>query len=174
MRRAWVAGALLAVLPLGGCGVRAQGEPDRLPPSVLPTEPDVPRPVVAPVYFVRDGRLVPARVLVGAPGTPAQRLAALAAGVDDPALRTYLDPASPPRVSVADGVAVVSLAASFARAPREARLLAAGQVVFTLTESRDVAVVRFRAGGRDMPVPRPDGTAAPGPVTRADYATLAA
>ncbi|HVF06931.1 MAG TPA: hypothetical protein VNA20_18990 [Frankiaceae bacterium] len=47
-------------------------------------------------------------------------------------------------------------------------------MVFTLTEAREVAVVRFRVGGRDVPVPRPDGTTATGPVTRGDYATLAA
>ena len=170
---AWLA-APLALLLAAGCGVRAQERPDRLDPSVVPSERGLVRPVVAAVWFVRDGRVVPVRRLLAAPASPRQRLAALVAGADDPALRTYVDPADPPRLDLAAGVAEVTMPAAFATAPRDVRLLAAAQVVFTLTEGDDVAVVRFRAGGRPVSVPRPDGTPTTAPVTRADFAGISA
>lgn len=173
MRAVAVAGSFVLLVTVTACGVRPQDSPARLDPTVVPTERPAARPVVTAVYFLRNGRAVPARRLVVAPATPEQRLAELARGPGDVrGLTTALDRDDPPRVTVTAGVAVVALPASFARLPAGERRLAAAQVVLTLTEADEVAVVRFTLGGRAFGVPRADGSLSRDPLTRADYAAL--
>ena len=171
MRRL-AAGAALAVA-VAACGVRSQPGPVGLDPSVTPSGTPAPRPVVVEVWFVGDGgRVVPVRRPVAAPGTPAQRLAALVSGPDPLSrLTSAVDEAL---VEVRAGVAEVVVPAGFARRPRAERLLATAQVVLTLTASREVAVVRFTSDGRPVAVPRAGGGETRGPLTRADVLGAAA
>jgi hypothetical protein len=130
------------LLAATACGVRPDSGPHRIDASPVVTAP-VAKPVAVTVYLVREGRLVPVPQLVVAPVTPQARLAAVADAT----------------VRVAEGIAVVRLAAPFAAGSRDT---GTAQVVLTLTEDAAIRAVRIAVGsGR------------PGPaLVRGDYVHL--
>ncbi len=172
---------------LAGCGVPldddAQGVPAAEVPSGLrPTDTLVATTAVAEtetvtIWFVRDGRLVPARHRVAAPVTPPAVLSELLLGPtaaeQTRALRTAIpDADAVTDVSVAGGVAAVQLTQAFAEIPAADQIPALGQLVMTLTDLRGVGRVRFVLDDAVIAVPLPTGEVAEGSVSRDDFAVL--
>lgn len=178
--RAVVAG-LIAVL-LGACGVPRDAEPRALQPQDVPLAAAAPSAVADPegtgrvgLYFVRGGQVVPTsrqverlvttpelvRLLFRGPA-PAERDEGLGSVI--PSTLTVED------VAVEEGTAVITLAG-----PSSEVLLtqaqAYAQIAATLTPQR-VSGVRFRFDGRDLRVPRGDGSLTSVPLRRDDYAQL--
>ena len=181
MRRGLLA-AVLGVLLLTGCGVPQDDEPRALEPQDVPFASAGPSAVADPegtgrvgLYFVRDGQVVPTSRRVEHAVTTPELVRLLFRGPAPPAFDDGLGSVIPATLSVddvavRDGTAVVTLAG-----PRsEVRLmqpLAYAQIVATLTPQR-VDGVRFRLDGRDLRVPRGDGSLTSVPLRRDDYAQL--
>ena len=177
-----VLGTVLAVLLVAGCGVPQDDEPRALEPQDVPFASAGPSAVDDPegtgrvgLYFVRDGQVVPTSRRVENAVTTPELVRLLFRGPASPEFDEGLGSVIPATLSVddvvvQDGTAVVTLAG-----PRsEVRLmqpLAYAQIVATLTPQR-VGGVRFRLDGRDLRVPRGDGSLTSVPLRRDDYAQL--
>jgi spore germination protein GerM len=77
-------------------------------------------------------------------------------------------------VEQSGGSVRVDLAPAFAEIPAPEQRLALAQLTYTLTGLPRVASVIFTLDGEETSVPRADGTASDGPVTREDYEPLVA
>ena len=154
----------------------AQSEPEAVPPGVpgaaVPPSPHVTG--VVQVFLVRDGHLVP----VPRTGrSAADALGALSAGPTaldvDVELRSPL-PALP--VDFITGqdpdVATIVVPAEFAALPARDQFLAAGQLVWTVTEPCCATQVQVLLEGRPLPVPTDRGLTTR-PLRRADYLSIA-
>jgi len=179
-------GALLVALALlaTACGVPRDDQPRAL------TGEDVPFTSMAPsaapdadgdrrveLWFVRDGRVVPTSRRVDGPTDAPQLVELLFAGASQQERESGLLSVVPATLTVEDvevrgGTAVLTLQGPDSEV-RRLQPLAYAQIVATLT-SGGVEGVRFRLDGRDLPVPRGDGSLSDGPVSRADYAELLA
>jgi hypothetical protein len=183
---------LLLALLIGACGVTSESSPRRLPVGDVPFDllAGAPAPVTtvpaqaleaAHVFLVRRDGIVPVPRAVRGPVTPGELLDALLRGPTDgeaaAGLRTAVSAdssivASEPELEA--GTVLVDLTRQFAQVGGQEQILALGQLVLTLTALPTIERVRFALDGVPVDVPRADGTLVTGPVTRADYAALAA
>lgn len=157
-------GGLLAVLVLllcAGCGVTTDDAPRPLDEALGNQGPAFPEGGVgAPLYFVRDDRLVP--VTRRTADNERSRLSALLAGVSEQEAAAGLRNAVPATVRLR-GVSrtgptlTVDLSGDLGEATAEEQTLALAQIVFTATEAGPSAV-RLLIDGVPVQVPRADGT----------------
>lgn len=181
---------LLLVVLLTGCGVPqdaaprlldSAASPFALPGSSPPPSADEPTSTAVTgepleLFFVRDGRLVPAlRPTTRTQSLPAV-LEALLGGPTTGELESGLTSVIPATLTVEDVVVENETAVVELGGPQEqvssAQPLAFAQIVTTLTASPQVTGVRFRLEGFDLSVPRGDGLLSEAPLTRADYDEL--
>jgi hypothetical protein len=176
--------ALTAALLLCGCGVPQDDAPRALLPEEVPFASPSASPVGDPfgegrvaLYFVRDGAAVLSTRPVQETTSTAELLELLFAGPVpdefDAGLLSFL----PSTLTVDDlelsgSTAIITLGGPDSEVLR-LQPLAYAQVVATLTPHR-VDGVRFRLDGKDLRVPRADGSLTAEPVSREDYASLLA
>lgn len=195
-RRRWSARALPAVLLLtaGACGLNANDEPQAIPVENLPPgllDPDPSSTTTAPgppatrpvtVYLLAGGgdeeRLAPVEREVGDPPSPASRLTALLSPLTPAETRRGLTSTIPADTVLLDAVVTsnevrVNLSGEFFAIQGLELAKAYAQVVWSLTEIDGISRVRFSVEGQDSGVLDGEGVEKQGPVTRADYATLA-
>ncbi|MCH9816700.1 MAG: hypothetical protein K0U64_09690 [Actinomycetia bacterium] len=191
-------GVVFVALAATACGVSVESNPRALPavatqeigsPTPVPTESTATRFV--PLWFVREGELVPVDRRTDEAMGPQQKLDALEAGPTqvelDAGLRTAVNSVVPdvPLVitAEADGVPVapsdprqlpVVVSEEFGSLPSQEQLLVLGQVVITLTDSTDQSVLFVSDDGTPVGVPLPDGRLVNRPVTFVDYRELIA
>lgn len=183
----------LAVLLVGwcmaGCGLSAQEQAtsrpdDEVPFSLLDADAEPSAPVTAPgtatvpvQLCFHDGTAV---VIVERALEPPVRLLEAARALARPGaangpenLRSAVaEPGFVQDAILTGGVAAVDLATSFVSLGADQQLLAIAQIVCTLTAQPGVGQVAFSLDGAPIEVPRPDGSIAPGPVARDDYAAM--
>lgn len=180
---------VLAVL-LPACGLSPQASPTALDRRAVPYGLLVPAPSVttttvagAPVspvtlYFEGlDQHLVTVRRLLPSPASIAEALDALAAGpTEGESNRGLVSPASSvgPLVAgpVRKEVVAVYVPLSFESLGGQDQVMAAAQVVYTLTGFPGVRGVVFFVGGQRTQVPNDNGHVTAAPLTRIDYAGL--
>ncbi len=177
--RATAAGVALALTSAAGCGVAAQSEPE----AVLPGAPGAPAAAVpAPpqvtgvvqVYLVRDGHLV---AVPRTGRSTADALSALTAGPTaldvDAGLRSSL-PALPMDIIAGQDRNTITIAvpAEFEALSARDQFLAAGQLIWTVTELCCATHVRVLIDDRPLPVPTDRGPTTH-PLGRADYMSVA-
>jgi spore germination protein GerM len=149
------------------------------PPPTATTTTRPPLPTVStPVFFVRDGRVVPVPRQVQAPLSVPAALGALLEGPTDTetaaGVRTAISLQTQLLSTEVGGeVARLDLAGTFAEVAGDEQLLAVAQIVFTATAVEGVTALTFAINGREVAVPTADGTLKPGPVGRADFPTVA-
>ena len=76
-------------------------------------------------------------------------------------------------VSVARGVATVTLTPAFSEIPAADQVLAVGQIVLTLTDQRGIGRVRFVVDDASIAVPLPSGETSGDSVSRDEFIELA-
>jgi hypothetical protein len=186
-RSTTVLALLLAAFAAAGCGVPLESSPGRLPDDALPeglrpsasTVPEAPseqEPV--DVWYVSDDRLVSTRHRIDPPTTPQKTLEELLSGPTEAeqnrSLRTAIpDAAAVVDVSVARGVATVTLTPAFSEIPAGDQVLAVGQIVLTLTDQRGIGRVRFAVDDAAIAVPLPSGETSGDSVSRDEFIELA-
>lgn len=185
-RRRALALALALTASAGACGVPTDSSPEVLsdadvPDGLKPVEAPVTEPAAVEedvdVWFLREGMLVSVRHRVAAPVDPAAAIAELLAGPSEDeqgqSLRSAIpDSSAVVGVTVARGVAAVSLAPEFAEIPASDQVLAVAQLVFTLTDLRGVGRVRFLVDDVQVAVPLPTGESTDESVSRDEYVAL--
>lgn len=177
--------ALLAVVLLAGCGVQteqaARPLADRASPSADPSGSPALVPGSRPttLYLVRDAVLAPVIRRTSAAGSPSAALQLLLRGPSRLEARQGLTTALGPDAVLLEQVQVrgTEVVVPLRELPAEGlvrsdEVLAYAQVVTTLTALRGVSTVVFTRDGMPLDVPRADGSIAPGPLTRRDYAAL--
>lgn len=171
------AAALLLLVPTA-CGLGPQTAPVPVPAaaSALPATAGAPDRTVSIVFLVRDGRLSPVArssrsglqgaldVLSAGPG-PRDGAMGLLSYLTALPLTGSFDPERP-------GLAVVGITDAFTALPDETRILAAAQLVWTVTHRPGVDRVRAQTDGRPVPLPTASGPQ-DRPVGRDDYLPLA-
>lgn len=176
--------ALLAagLLATTACGVPQDEAPRALDRGEVPFSTPTPSPpnepsgtLEAPLHFVRDGQVVPASRRVERPLRVEDLVELLFGGTVERESRQGLISVIPSTLSVEDvevqgDTAVVTLDGPDAEVLRTTPL-AYAQIVATLTPARAEGV-RFRLDGRDLDVPRGDGSLSSGALTREDYAQV--
>ena len=178
---------LLVLLSLGAvtaCGVGVESTPRPLDRNARPFQAAVTQASPAPtgtgravVYLARDQVLVAVLRRVPTPPTPADVLAALAAGPNSREQDAGFVSAVPLKAKVSDrsrvpGILVVEVPTVDTASTRTDEVLGYGQMVVTLASLPEVAGVRFVRNGRAIGVPRGDGSLFDGALTRRDYAEL--
>ncbi len=183
--------ALVMAGALAGCDVGPQSAPQALnarqvpyalhPPShrsPVPVEPGLREALVTVYMEGRNDRLVAVVRRVAYPVTLEELLGALANGPSAvESNQGMVSPASsvgPLGVGLPrDGVVPVYLPASFASLGGQDQVVAAAQIVYTVTGVRGVRGALVYVGGVVAQVPKADGNLANGPLTRSDYAPMA-
>ncbi|MFL6204529.1 MAG: GerMN domain-containing protein [Acidimicrobiales bacterium] len=197
-RRALGAAAALVIVVLGGCGLPADDDPQAIAAGDIPAELLDPDPsssttlpesagnATVPVYLLQrspDGvRLVPVKRGVTEEGIPNERLAALFGGVQPDEVEEGLTsgiPADTVLLGVTtdeeDHEVTIDISDDIFSIEGEALAQAFAQMVWTATEpgAGGFRQVRFSVDGEPTPVLDGDGAEQEGPVTRADYDSLA-
>ena len=184
MRAAGGAAALALAVALAGCGVETEEHARRVnPPSgvahawATPTPPDSGTGAVPErLYLVRDGELVATTRHVAAEPTADELVDDLLAGPTPgeraDGLTSALRATDVAGVQVSGGRATVELTEVLDSGGRTDQVLAFAQIVCTLTARPGVTSVAFTHDGREVGVPRADGSLSHAPATAADYATL--
>ena len=174
-----VAAAVLAVLAVSACGVPVDDEPRALDRGAAPFRVFEPAPaepqegeVAAELYLVRDSRVEAVERRLPRPGSPEQVLRQLFEGPTREEQNQGLSTSVPASmqlegVEVRDGIAVVSL--KLGEQVTTDQVVAFAQIVATLVARPDIEGVRFRTQGRDLDVPRGDGSLTGAPVNRQSY-----
>ncbi len=185
--RRLTAAAALAVL-LSGCGVGAESQPVQIDPHAVPAgllaPASTPRttievvPIQVSVYFAGTSSLVAVARSVSRSSPVTGALTALAAGPTGSeagrGLTSPISTATPFRiVAVRKGTVSVDVPASFETLGGQDQIVAAAQLVYTLTGLPGVSGVYLLVGGQSALAPTSGGGLAPGPLTRADYTSYA-
>lgn len=181
---------LCLVSLLGACGVDTGGgvetvDPDGVPFGLLEEDRE---PIAGPppgagavvdlyLFDPDEERVVPVTRRVDATGIAAM-VAELEAGPSDAesslGLQSALTDVEPIAGIEVDGDTVVlDLAESFTELSGSEQTTAIAQLVFTLTQRRDVDRVGITAEGEPIEVPRGDGTLTRDTLDRSDYESLA-
>lgn len=192
--RAWIVLLLAAVsgFLLAACGVPADSSPTLIPSDQVPraltphststTAAAGPTTGYVSVYLVGADRLIAVSVLVDRPLTIARALTALAqgptsaeaaSGLDSPASSAAPIVATRSSPGIAGTVVTVNMGPSFTKLGGQNQILAAAQVVFTVTAFPYVAAVRLKIAGKAASIPTASGSLSSRPLTRTDYAKLA-
>jgi spore germination protein GerM len=185
-----LSGALLAVvagLLLVGCGIAPTASPTTVAPRSVPygllapptttTTPAEPSDNVT-IYLMGESRLVTVNRAVVAPASIARALAALGRGPTTEEVAEGLD--SPISTvtpitfrSLNGSTATVGLPASFAQLGGQEEIVAAAQLVFTVTAFPGVEKVSVLIGGKPATIPTGGGSLSSGALSRSDYGALA-
>ena len=185
MKRAVASLCLLALL--GGCGVGAQTAPQVIAKAEVPPDLESSASTAAgpftqgelvSIYLQSPHRLVAVHRTIPMPATPRAALAALLLGAttfeSDEDLRSPVSAAAPIGLGrMSAGTATVRLSTAFAELAGSDQIIAASQIVFTLTGFPGIRHVRFTLGGKPIDVPTDGGRLKAGPVDRKAYASLA-
>jgi hypothetical protein len=183
-------GTGLAAIALVSCGIPSQRSAEEVARDEVPfglldgstpgiTADDVgAQPVETFVYLVKDEAVVPVTRRVDDEGASSVMSALLEGpNAEEQALGLRSALVSPDIVTTVErsGSAVrVDLAPAFTEIPAPEQRLALAQMTYTLTGLPGVASVVYTLDGEETSVPRADGTASDGPVTRDDYEPLVA
>jgi hypothetical protein len=180
----WEAGVRIAVLLvalallLTGCGLSTQARPQ---PAPSPPESEAvvlpqvrPVPELVQIYLLRDERLVPVSRRAD---DSADALDRLVRGPTANEIAAGIDTAVPPhelRLSSArrSDLAVIEVSDQFTALSGRSRLLAAAQVVWTVTDVCCASRVLLLSDGRALTLPT-DIRPTLRPVRRADYRSVA-
>lgn len=179
--------ALGATLTVQGCGVGPEASPHRLDPRTVPfgllapatttttTTQVAESPVV--IYLYGTQRLVPVRHTVPSPPRLTDVLKELGTGPSTAestqGITSPISTAAPLRLlSLRNEIASVQVPASFEALGGQDQIVAAAQVVFTLTGLPGVTGVELLVDGQPTQVPTGNGSLSQGPLTRADYKAL--
>lgn len=170
---------LLVAAVVGGCATGGQREPDTVAPSTgtpsASARTPEPGSALVTVYFLRDQRLVEAQRR--GPRTAQAALDLLTAGPTPEEVTTGIDSAVAPQSIVLDprtpdaGTAVVTVGAEFTALTGRRQLLAAGQVVWTVTAAPGVDRVRLLLDGRPLATPTDRGLTRSA-VGRSDFGSM--
>ena len=166
-----------AVLAAAGCGLTGESAPRAVATEASMADPLPAAPSstgVVQIYLERGDRLVP---VDRAGRTVDDALARLAAGPTPLDSEAGLSSALPPHVAVRatpsdSSIVIVDLSPEFGTLSGREQLLAAGQLVWTVTEVCCATRVRVRLDGRAIPVLTDSGLA-DRPVGRDDYRSVA-
>lgn len=172
---------LLACGLMAGCGVPTDDEPRTLDRAAAPfrvfatqtpAQPD--GEAQAELFLVRDGLVQPVQRQIPLPGSAQQVLQQLFEGPTEAESASGLSTAltaglEPEGLEVRDRIAVVTLE-NLDEQVRTDQVVALAQIVATLVALPEIDGVRFRSQGRDVPVPRGDGSLTDAPVNRESYA----
>lgn len=186
---ALLAATLLAALFLAGCGLPVDSGPrvitnDRVPPGLLDRDPTV-IPTTAPppssaitVYLLVGERLAGVRRERPAPPGPGTALQALLQGPTQEegasGLRSAIGADAGVTLTGIDaGRATVELGRLLSTTTASDQVLAIAQIVYTLTALPTVEGVAFTIDRMAVEVPRGDRTLTAGPLSRADFPSLA-
>lgn len=170
--------AVLASLCVAtGCGVPLQDEPSRLDvrPVATETSPTARGSSLMKVYLVRDGRLVEeVRTAYDVSARSALRL--LAEGPTESekgeGTTTAVAPGDYTLEQPSGLVTVIDVPVQFTQVEGDLQLLAAAQIVWTVTERRSRGVVRMTFENEPIELPTDQGLTS-GAVRRSDYRTVA-
>ena len=182
-RRSAAVGLVAAGLALtAGCGVRPQGTAEALNPHDIPlriapapTSAAGPAKIVRPLYFLREGKVIP--VLRTLPDQlPRTAVAALLAGPTPDERSRGVTSALPMTgvqdVTVRGRLAVVALGSELVGNGRTDQVEAIAQVVLTLVADPQVDQVQFDQDGEPLPVPTGEGALVSRPLSVGDYQQL--
>jgi hypothetical protein len=170
-----------------GCSISAQRSPQlinehQVPFGLLQVAPSTTVPqspsVGITIYLVLGEHLVTVNRAVPAPGTLSSALRVLGRGTTGAEaaanLESPISTATPLILRAVDGsTAVVDVAASFSELSGKDQILAAAQLVYTLTQFPGIDEVSIRIGGQPAQVPTSSGRVHSGPLNRAAYRDLA-
>ena len=175
--RAQGAALVAAVCVATGCGVPLQDEPALLEVSPAPSavSPTPSGSRIMRVYMVRDGRLV--EEVRTAVDTSAE--SALSLLVEGPTESEKVDGTTTAlapgeyALDEASGLAtVIDVPLQFTQIEGDLQLLAAAQLVWTVTDRQPRGVVRMTFEGKAIELPTDQGLTS-GPVRRSDYVSVA-
>lgn len=183
-RRRLAAVLVPLLLVAGSCGIPLGGGPEVLPGGVVTpalTAPAEPGSEVEPasrvtIFLVREGHLEPVTR-----STPAARLgAAVRSLLEGPTAaevvagyRTAITPSTALRSAAVGGTTgVLDLSSELVEIGGQEQILAIAQLVLTATAVPGVERVRFLLEGREVEVPKPDGTLASGALSLSDYEVM--
>ena len=177
----------LAALVFSSCGVGAEQSPQKLDPRSVPfgllapatsttTTTQVAESTVF-VYLQGSQRLVRVARTVPSPTDIPAVLKELDAGPtaaeSGQGMTSPISSAAPLKLlSFRAGVASIDAPPSFEALGGQDQIVAAAQLVFTLTGLPGVSGVDFLVGGQPTQVPTAGGSLSQGPLTRADYGSL--
>jgi spore germination protein GerM len=184
--------AAVVAVALAACGIPPEkratlAQPEDVPFDLLGPPPDtattsttVPaeRRDTVQVYLAQGERLVAVPRKVPAPATPEVILGVLVAGPTDVELSQGISTAILGEdvifvrsVGVTGGIATVDLGPTFSDVPN--KILALGQIVFTLTGLPGIGRVSFTRDGAPTAVPRSNGEVTTDSVSKDDYSLVA-
>lgn len=185
-RRLW----LLCAVPLllGACGIGGESSPHLIPEQQVPYHLLQPAPTTTivigsaehvTIYLAGPQHLATVTRLVTEPATASKVLDALSRGPTNAEastdLRSPLSTATPMSVvGVSGHLATVRLSGAFADLAGHDQIVAAAQLVYTLTAIPGINQVQVDIGGHPAHLPTDTGNLTQGPLTRADYASFAA
>lgn len=190
--RATLVAALVGLAALAsGCGVGTQATAQRIDPGSVPyhlLSPASTAPTPAPtgsgstrlmVYFEGPDGLVAVVRLVGPSPTVPIALAQLDKGPlsteGGGQLQSPVSSATPVAFKRVEGkVAYVSVPKAFTQLGGQDQIVAAAQIVYTLTALSGISSVVLSVDGQAAQVPISGGTLKEGPLSRADYTGLLA
>ena len=178
----------LSSLMTAGCAISGEDSAHRIPGVSVPGGllPDAPTSVAGgtgptanvTLYFENDDGLVAVDRAVRPPVTLERVLGILALGPSaaerGAGLQSPLSTAQPLRTrSVRDGTATVDVRGDLADLGGQDQILAAAQLVYTVTAFPDVSAVRLLVDGQPASVPTADGSLDQSLLRRSDYVALA-
>lgn len=176
-----------AGLLLAACGVGVDAAPNVInkksvpyglersaPPTTAATAPSA----YVTIYLLGSQRLVAVSRLVAAPVTVSTILRAIAAG---PTAQQAAQGLASPVSSAAplsfnhllDTVATINVSSSFTTLAQKEQEVAVAQLVYAVTAFPGVQAIQIHIHGKRVEVPTDKGTLSKGPLTRADYTSLA-
>lgn len=186
--RQWLVLLVIACAPvLAGCGIGANAAPNHIAKSQVPygllrKSPPTPSTGVdggfVTIYLAVPQRLVAVSATVPFPVSIEGALNELGQGPTSKeaanGLESPISTAAPLNIlRVTTGVATIDVGSSFSTLGGSNQILAAAQVVFTVTAFPGVGAVKFRIGGHTASVPTGRGTLTTSPLTRTDYSGVA-
>lgn len=175
-RRRWIA-VLAAAVVATGCGVPLQDEPAPLEvrPAPSPVTPTSSGRTVVMVYLVREGRLVQETRTAD----DASRQSVLSLLAEGPTAvervvgtTTALAPGEYTILERPGPMTVIDVPVQFTQIEGDLQLLAAAQLVWTVSDRHPRTVVRMRLEGDAIELPTDRGLTS-GPVRRSDYMSVA-
>lgn len=175
--------ALTAAAILGGCGISAESDVNKIKPQDVPFDllladvtavPETGIPVQ--VYLLSGDRLLTVDRTADSADSLADVVRLTVDGPTDEERLLGITSAIPTGtvglVSTSRGVAEVDLNASFGELRSSDQVLALGQIVYGLTALPGIGAVAFTLEGEPISVPRTDGTASDEPLSRDDFLAL--
>jgi spore germination protein GerM len=177
----------LAALAATACGVGTEGAPHTLDPKSVPfgllapatstTTTTRPAETQLVIYLFGSQSLVPVTRTTPAPVTAQAVLQALSSpptpSESNAGLTSPISSATPLKFdSARAGTVAVDVPASFESLGGQDQIVAAAQLVFSLTAVSGTTGVVILVGGQPAQVPTSGGGLSQGPLIRADYAPL--